>query len=106
MIYDVLTRTSTAMDHILPTKETRCHENSQAMRSKIQPRWHRRFAFQTLTGSAKVGRRLHGSSFRYHSRGSDATTAISFVGGTPPVYSVRHDLILMSSRVDSRGLPP
>ena len=44
----------------------------------------------------------HGSYFRYRSRGSDATTAIGFVGGTPPVYSVRHDVIVMSSPVDSR----
>ena len=90
----------TVTSYILPTKETRCRENSQAMRSESWPRWRCRFAFQTLTGSAKVGRHLHASSFRYRSRGGDATTAISFVGGTPPVYSVRHDLILMSSRVD------
>jgi hypothetical protein len=87
---------------ILPTKETRCRQNSQAVRSEIRPRWRCRFVFQTLTGSAKVGRRLHGSSFRYRSRGRDATTVIGFVGGTPPVYSVRHDLILMSSWVHSR----
>jgi hypothetical protein len=31
--------------------------------------------------------------------GSNATTAISFVGGAPPVYLWRHDLILMSSYV-------
>ena len=84
---------------ILPTKETRCCENSQAVRSESRLRWRHQFAFPTLTGSAKVGRRLHASSFCYRSRGGDATTAIGFVGGTPPVYSRRHDLILMSSYV-------
>ena len=54
-----------------------------------------------MMGSAKVGHRLHDSSFRYRSRGSDATTALSFGGGTPPVYSVQHDVIVMSSWVDS-----
>jgi hypothetical protein len=88
--------------HILPTKETRCRQNSQAVRSEIRPRWRRRFAFRALMGSAKVAHSLHLLSFRYRSRGRDATAAICFVGGTPPVYSARHDLILMSSRVLSR----
>ena len=88
--------TSTAF---LPTKETRCRENSQAVRSEIRPRWRRRFAFRALTGSAKVAHSLHLLSFRYRSRGRDATAAIGFVGGTPPVYSRRHDLTLMSSYV-------
>ena len=91
---------------ILPTKETRCCKNSQAMWSESRPQWCCWFAFRMLMGSTKVGHHLHASSFHYRSRGGDATTAISFVGGTPPVYSVQHDLILMSSQVDSRGLPP
>jgi len=48
---------------------------------------------------AKVAHSLHLLSFRYRSRGRDATAAICFVGGTPPVYSPRHDLIVMSSYV-------
>ena len=86
---------------ILPTKEMWCWKNSQAVQSETWSRWPHWFMFWALTGSAKVGHCLHGSSFCYHSRGSDATTAIGFVGGTPPVYSVQHNVIVMSSWVDS-----
>jgi len=84
---------------IQPTKETRCRKNSQTVRSKIRLRWRCRFAFRMLTGSTKVGHCLYCSYFRYRERGGDATIAICFVGGTPPVYSRRHDLIVMSSWV-------
>ena len=84
---------------ILPTKEMRCHKNSKAVWSKIRLQWPCQFTFWALMGSAKVAHSLHHLSFCYCSRGGRCHCSHLLCWGTPPVYSLQHDLMIMSSHV-------